>query len=388
MYQRSKIALAALAGLLLSTSVALADERVQNYPFNAGQTLTLELRSGGSVTVEGWDQSGIELSLDEGRRSLDDYRIEVSPNANGLRIQTELKRDNGGSNLKLGLKVPRNLNIELESAGGNLQMRDVAGVFSGRTGGGSIDLRQLSGRVDLQTGGGRMEVHDSTLDGEMRTGGGKVLISNVIGDLKARSGGGSVVYRNVRSASGDMRTPTGVADGQVDPETVLINSAGGRIDIDQAPAGARVETGGGSVRVVGAERFIAARTGGGSIKMELGEGWVEAETGAGSIELTVLRDIVGKGDIELTSGAGDITVTLPADFSMNADIELGVTRNAREEYTISSDFPLQIDESDDWDYGKGSPRKYIRATGSPGGGLHRLKIRTTNGNVVIRRAQG
>ncbi len=379
---------AALASLFFFGINVHADERVQTYAFSSGQKLELDLNSGGSVTVVGWDQAGVELSLSDRKRDLDEYRIDVTPTADGLRIFSELIKRNGGSNLRVGLKVPRNLSIAFDSAGGSLDLSDLAGEFTGRTGGGSLTLRQLTGVVDLRTGGGRIEVSDSTLDGQVRTGGGKVEVTNVIGDLKARSGGGSVIYKNVRSASGDMRTPKGTAEPGVDPETVLIKSAGGRIKVDAAPAGARVETAGGSISVSGAERFIDARTGGGSIDLTLGEGWVRANTGAGSIDLTVLRDIAGKGDIELETGAGDVTVTLPADFSMNADIDLTVTKDARGNPTISSDFPLQIEPSDDWDYSKGSPRKHIRASGTPGGGLHRLKIRATNGNVVIRRAGG
>ena len=110
-------------------------------------------------------------------------------------------------------------------------------------------------------------------------------------------------------------------------------------------------------------------------------------TGAGDIDLTVLRDIAGKGDIDLSTGHGDVTVTLPADFSMDVDIDLGVTKSAGSDPSIRSDFPLQIDESKDWDYSMGSPRRHIRASGKPGGGLHRLKIRATNGNIILRRAQ-
>ncbi|MCB1607212.1 MAG: DUF4097 family beta strand repeat protein [Xanthomonadales bacterium] len=367
--------------------IAHAEQRTENYPFNSGQRLEVDLKSGGSVSVQGWDQSSVELTVSDRRRDLGDYRFEVTPTDQGLRIAAQLKDRDGGSNLRLELKVPRSLSLDLNSAGGNLELSDLIGRFTGRTGGGAMTLRQLSGEVELRTGGGRIEVTDSTLDGKVGTGGGKVLISNVVGNLQGRSGGGNVVYKNVRSASGDLRSQRGLAGPQADSDTVLIKSQGGRIDVDSAPAGARVETAGGKVRVINAERFIAARTGGGSMELSIGEGWVEAETGAGDIDLTVLRDIAGKGDIDLSTGHGDVTVTLPADFSMDVDIDLGVTKSAGSDPSIRSDFPLQVDESKDWDYSMGSPRRHIRASGKPGGGLHRLKIRATNGNIILRRAQ-
>ena len=132
---------------------------------------------------------------------------------------------------------------------------------------------------------------------------------------------------------------------------------------------------------------VWVRTGAGEIEVEGMAGEMLVETGAGDIDLTVLRDIAGKGDIDLSTGHGDVTVTLPADFSMDVDIDLGVTKSAGSDPSIRSDFPLQIDESKDWDYSMGSPRRHIRASGKPGGGLHRLKIRATNGNIILRRAQ-
>lgn len=376
---------AGLAALFfISASVVQADERVESYDFASGQHLKVDLDNGGSVSVQGWDSSGIEVTFNDSRRKLDEYKIEVGETANGLRIHSSRIERNGGSNLKVALKVPRNLSIEFDSAGGSITMTDVAGMFTGRTGGGSITLKRLTGEVQLRTGGGRIEVADSTLDGALRTGGGKVLIRDVVGNLQARSGGGNVVYKNVRTTTGDMRTPKGLAGKEVDSDTVLIKSQGGRINVDAAPTGARVETGGGSITVHNAERFVEAKTGGGAIKLHLVQGWVRARSGAGDIDVTVLRDIAGEGDIELHTGKGDVTLTLPADFSMNVEIDLSVTKNAHGNFDITSDFPLDIERSDEWDYSQGTPRKHIRAASA--GGLHQLKISTTNGNVVIRRA--
>jgi hypothetical protein len=45
---------------------------------------------------------------------------------------------------------------------------------------------------------------------------------------------------------------------------------------------------------------------------------------------------------------------------------------------------LRQSETSEWDRSQGSPRKYIRAAGTVGGGEHKVKIRTINGNIEIR----
>ena len=43
-----------------------------------------------------------------------------------------------------------------------------------------------------------------------------------------------------------------------------------------------------------------------------------------------------------------------------------------------------MDESDEWDYDNGSPRKYIWGTATMGDGKHRVKVRTVNGDIEVK----
>ena len=135
-----------------------------------------------------------------------------------------------------------------------------------------------------------------------------------------------------------------------------------------------------------ASRFVAAKTGGGDIDLELAEGWVDASTGAGDVSIIVDNSGSAKGDIDVFSGNGDVILTLPADFSMDLLVEMGVTNNTRKSYIVRSNFDVGIEQDADWDYSHGTPRKFTRGTAFLNGGDHRVHIRTTNGNVVIRKA--
>ena len=168
-------------------------------------------------------------------------------------------------------------------------------------------------------------------------------------------------------------------------ETVLISNAGGGIKVDSAPDGADVYTGGGKIRVRDANRFVAAKTGGGDVDIEMDEGWIDASTGAGDVEIDVLNSTDGKGDIKVITGHGDVTLTLPSNFSMDLLVEIGVTNNTRKSYSVRSDFDIETETEEEWDYSHGTPRKFTFGTAVVNGGDHEVHIRTTNGNVVIRK---
>ncbi len=375
--------------LLLVTGVSAADNwQTEQFEFQPSQTLEFDLGSGGSISVDGWDMSGIEVTYGDRTRSLDAYDISIVNTSQGLSIDAALKEHHGSSSLYFEVKAPRELMLELETAGGSVELHGLVGSFSGSTAGGSLNLVDISGDVDLETGGGTIEVLDSVVDGKVHTGGGEVLVKNVTGDLRATSGGGNVRYVNVHSSDGDLQGPKHVNLDGADEETVVISSAGGRIEIDSAPRGASVYTGGGSIEIKGADHFVSAETGGGGIEIRTAQGRVTATTGGGRIEVTIDENTTGKGDIVLESGAGSIVLNLPEDFSMTLDVELGITENAMRDYEILSDFDIEVEKTDTWDYSKGTPRKHIFGSAKLSGGEHHVTIRATNGNVEVRKTAG
>jgi DUF4097 and DUF4098 domain-containing protein YvlB len=371
--------------VLIATPVSAADNQfTESYDFESGHTLSLDLSVGGSIKIEGWDKPEIEVTYGDKYTTLDHYKIDFENNSGGLSVNANELGDIDQSGLYFEFKAPREMVLDLYTAGGSIELSGLAGEFSGKTGGGSLLLDNLTGLVDLSTGGGRILVQNSTLDGEVGTGGGKVLVENVTGDLQASSGGGTVTYKKVYANDGTILSPNKHKLEGASEETVLISNAGGKIQVDAAPEGADVFTGGGRIRVKGADRFVSAKTGGGDIEIDLLAGWVKAGTGAGEIEVFVADNASDNGDINLTSGTGDILLTLPADFSMDLSVELGVTNNSSENYTLTSDFDIDVETDDEWDYSRGTPRKYTFGSANLNGGNHRVNIHTTNGNVTIK----
>ncbi|MBN2424529.1 MAG: hypothetical protein JXR46_12450 [Calditrichaceae bacterium] len=90
-------------------------------------------------------------------------------------------------------------------------------------------------------------------------------------------------------------------------------------------------------------------------------------------------------DFNRQTMGSSIDHTLPAGISAEFDIELTYTKHSHGDYKISSDFPLKIEEDEDWEYDHGEPRKVIRGAGKTGDGKNRVHIETINGDIRIHK---
>ena len=152
-----------------------------------GRTLLVRLETGGSFTVRGWDRDSVHLRAHLAGRDWRDTKLHLDRFPNGTRLRTGL----GGSQLEKStshefeLWVPRNYDIDLESAGGDLHIENVNGTFRGQTRGGSIELEHVRGTANLSTRGGNIRIVDSRLEGRVTTRGGAIERTRVTGGVRA-----------------------------------------------------------------------------------------------------------------------------------------------------------------------------------------------------------
>lgn len=342
--------------------------------------LSLDLRTGGAIDVEGWDKNIISVDVSISGRDADDIQVDFDLHGNNLDISSYYDgyEDNHNSDGKFVIKMPKKFNMEFSTMGGDVKLKNVSGEFSGRTMGGELKIYGVNGEVDLSTMGGDITVKDCEVDGQVHTMGGEVIVENVVGDLNAKTMGGKIKQTNVKSKSGDSGSE------------VNISTMGGDIDVDQALNGAKVKTMGGDIDVVKAVKFVEAETYGGDINIHSIDGYVKAKTMGGDVEVTMVGD-PNQGDrsISLTSMGGDVILTVPFGLSMDIDIEIAYTKdkwNKKGEVNIFSDFDIvKKEKSKEWDDSKGTPRKYLSGKGEVNGGKHKVKIRTINGDVYLKK---
>ena len=127
--------------------------------------------------------------------------------------------------------------------------------------------------------------------------------------------------------------------------------------------------------------FVRAKTMGGDIHVDAVDGWLQAVTMGGDIE----AGLVGNGgDVLLSSNSGDIELCVPSGFGMELDLKIAFTRNSRKEYEIDAPGDLNENVSSEWDYDHGTPRKFLRQSGTVNGGGNTVKLSTINGDITVR----
>jgi hypothetical protein len=366
-----------------------------------GERISIDLRTGGSVTIHGWSQPQVRLRAVLSGNQWRETRVMFDRTANGIELRAVV--DSSGNNYvnsnSFELWVPRTFDVQTSSAGGAIAIDNVEGRFAGNTGGGEITLDNISGDASLTTGGGEVTVTNSSLNGSVTTGSGKALVTNTSGNLSVTSGSGPVIRDRVGQSSTRVYGVGGLASttisGGSQPMIVVdgklisgggysYNSAGGDIRLESVPNGGSFNTGGGAIVIGSVGGPASFSTGGGDVKISNVADDISVATGVGSVEISVISGNGTARNISVATTLGRVVIELPSNLDARFDIESAYTER-HGPTRIDSDFTINVTETPDWDSGHGVPRRYVRGSGSVGSGRGPIKIRTMNGNVVIRR---
>ena len=365
-----------LAVLVFTFGFARADDKLERkFNLESGKKVSIDNNTGGSIEVTGWDQALLSVVI-TADRDISEYQIDFREKSSGVSVEIDSYRSGRGSHdVKIKVNLPRKSDLDLETMGGDLSITNVNGEIDGETMGGDINLADLSGTIDITTMGGDIDIRDSELDGKVSTMGGDITFNNVSGPVKGSTMGGDVKYKGKNQPVSKNKE-------------VKISTMGGDIEVHEAPSGAAVSTMGGDIHISSAGKYANASTMGGDIELGKVDGSIEASTMGGDITATMVGDPEkGERDVDLSSMGGDITLTVPAGLSMRFDIKLTFTKNSSRSYKIISDFPIKTEESKEWDYDAGTPRKYIFGSGNVKDGKNKIKIETINGNIYIKKGQ-
>jgi DUF4097 and DUF4098 domain-containing protein YvlB len=202
-------------------------------------------------------------------------------------------------------------------------------------------VHHANGKVVAETGGGSVEIQSGAQGAIIETGGGSIEVRQCNGKVKVSTGGGSV-------------------------------------DLSDIGGGAEIETGGGTIRLSSAKGHVHAETGGGGIEL-YGVPSAHAETGAGGIVVKLVNTGSDRHDSDLETGAGDIMVYIASDVAINvrASVDMGNGHH------ITSEFPdIHISsEGSQWE------AKTLNAEGRLNGGGPTLKVHTSTGDIIFKRAR-
>lgn len=360
-----------------------------------GERLTIDIPVGGELVIQAWNQPQARLratlSGDQSRMT----RVDFERDGRGVALRADFDRriENTRNSNRFELWLPRRFDVSIRSAGGGVSITGMEGTFTGSTGGGEIHIEGVKGEARLSTGGGSLYLNGSNLEGSVTTGGGEATVTAVSGGVRVSSGSGPVIRSSGSTraigiggnavAVGGGQNATTIGDRLYDG-SFSMQKAGGDIRLDAMPTGGSVSTGGGDVVIGSSGGQLSASTGGGRIEIDRMGGNVVATTGAGDVTIDVVNGDGTAHSIQVHSGTGRVILELPANIDARFDLETAYTEN-HSVTSIKSDFPVQLTETTDWDDRNGTPRKFVRASGSAGSGRGLIRIRTVNGDVIIRR---
>lgn len=355
-----------------------ADEKKMDEVFDvsSGQKLTVSIKMGGDIDVSGWEKEQVFVKVKIKGDDAEEIEVDFDQSFSGIDISAEYSgdRNNYDASADFTIMVPSRFDVEFTTMGGDAELKNVAGSLEGTTMGGDILLKGLKGSLEFTTMGGDIHLTDSDVDGFVKTMGGDVSVENVTGNVSAKSMGGDITQKNVKRRDGDSVG-----------EEVNVSTMGGDLIIDEAANGAKLETMGGDIKANYVTKFFDATTMGGDIHANAVDGWIKATTMGGEVNITMVGD-PDKGDrsVFLKSMGGDITLNVPEGLSMELDLDITYDRRHENDVEIISDFEFEEERTEEWT-DDNSPKKHIYGTGTVNGGKHRIKIKTINGKIFLKK---
>jgi hypothetical protein len=279
--------------------------------------------------------------------------------------------------------TPRNVNLDLVTMTGNINVADIDADAVVRTGGGSITTGEIKGKASLITQGGSVKAGNIGGDAELRSQGGTLEVGDVggnaefhttAGQIRAGTIGGAVTAEGGRAIfiikAGDVKATTNAGD-------ISIGDAG-RIN---------AKTTGGTITTRRVRGPFQGHTESGDIRLDSAAAWVEASTGAGNIVVHVIPDnIDGDLHMDLQAGIGDVTIYVPQ--RIKATIDATVQRPAFQAQQIISDFPMNGIAPGRPVRGLIPNNRFFSPTHSQSvlnGGGNQIVLHTSLGKITIRR---
>lgn len=340
----------------------------------------------GGVTVRGGSTQGITYTVRKrmnsgsesaARRQFELFTVRASQKGDFAVLEGEC----AGSQriyVDITVNVPRDLALaKLETRGGAVNVSNIAGRVEADTSGGSIHVNDIGGSVRAETSGGGIEVGNVGGDVKLETAGGSISIRSATGKVRAETAGGSIDLDSAQSAY--LTTAGGKIQVKKCDGELRASTAGGSVDVGDVGGSAYLETSGGSIRLASVNGNVRATTSGGGIRLNHLTHGVTAKTAAGPIFAEFVATKGSFTDSLLETSVGDVTVYLPADLPVTVQASIDAAMG----HTMRSDFPELKITSEGGSWGA----REIFGQGAINGGGPVLKIRTTAGNIELRRGK-
>ena len=256
----------------------------------SGGSLTLTGDAGSKATVElyvsrdDWSMEKIKQVLEE------NYTIDIKVEKGKLYALAKQKKNifNGnqqGLSISFKISVPKQVNSNLQTSGGSIQISNLSGSQNFKTSGGSLLIQNISGSIVGLTSGGSITAKDCSGKIELNTSGGSINLNKLSGNISASTSGGSVTATDING-------------------TIKTGTSGGSVRLSGISGNVDAITSGGSLEVkINSVKDYVKLSNSGNISLTLpgGNGY-NLNVKANNIETSGIKDFSGKMEKQILEG--------------------------------------------------------------------------------------
>ncbi len=225
---------------MMRTEQGFVESITATYMVDPGGELTIDADFG-SVRIETSTSNTVEVLVekrlkegteDQARRAFEEVEVTTEQRGNDVHIDVDNSRwfKRARVSVAMTVQVPDAYNLDIKTAGGDIEVGNLDGEITAKTAGGSIRTGTTKGDVTAKTLGGSIRIGPTEGGVSAKTMGGNIAIGDTNGDVSAHTLGGSIRI--------------GIADGDV-----LARTMGGNITVEDASGKVSAKTLGGKVRV-------------------------------------------------------------------------------------------------------------------------------------------
>ena len=201
------MALVIILSLILTTGLFAQDEKKVNKTFDKKSEIRIKLVLGNCL-IKKSNNDKINVNLVY-TYSDENFEPVFRERSGYIEMKEKFHGDNPRGESNWTIEIPEDMEIDFESATGDLVIENVNVEIDGNTGTGDIEISGAAGKYDLNTGTGRIDMTDSEGDFDLNSGTGRINVKGSEGEFKLNSGTGRVSAKNIK---GNIKLNSGTGD--------------------------------------------------------------------------------------------------------------------------------------------------------------------------------
>jgi DUF4097 and DUF4098 domain-containing protein YvlB len=274
--------------MILMPQLAGAEEFFESVSAEPGGHLEADLSSG-SIRVEPHDEDLVSVEVHTRGFRAGSLELDLEGDGKNARLKADVPRWFGGVRVRVRVRVPERYSLEIDTAGGDIEVEGLEGDVEVDTSGGDISIDGIRGDVEADTSGGTVNIYDIEGDVTGQTSGGNVRVADVTGRVEVETSGGSLRIHDVGGPVQGKTSGGSISARFLETPEGELETSGGSIQVEfprDAALDLEAETSGGRVRV-DADLVVRGSVGSGEVRGRINGGGPELRLSTSGGNITV-----------------------------------------------------------------------------------------------------